>query len=260
MRAHLTLIIRSVAAVLAASFLMAAPAMAQKQPPAAQPPAAQPPAQPPQLAPDAYSVERLHPEVRRGVTRARENEARAINAAEAAREAAPHAERAAERARAGQGGHLRIVQNEFLFETEVSNGLRNGYGVSVDQSRDYYGDRYTGTWSNNQFSGVGVLVFGQNPNNRSGVLRYEGEYGTDRRNGAGILYFRDGARYAGIYLDNRRAEAGVFYMPNGTRYEGEYDGGPTDRPNGFGVLWGADGRVLEAGQWRDGVLVNPLSR
>lgn len=233
-----------------AGVMVAAPALAQTT----QTPAGR------QATRSAYDVQRLHPEVRRAVLAARTIEARAATAAERARAAAVLAEEAAARARAGQSGYLARFHNDFQFETQVRNGRREGYGVSVDQSPDYYGDRFAGTWVNDQFSGVGVLVFGTNANNRSGVQRFEGEYARDARNGAGVLYFRDGSRYAGIYTQNRRDIGGVFYHADGRRYEGEYNGGPTDRPNGYGVLWGPDGRIEQQGVWQDGALVTPLSQ
>jgi hypothetical protein len=62
-------------------------------------------------------------------------------------------------------------------------------------------------------------------------------------------------RHAGGQSNSQLSGPGVFTFANGNRQEGEYANGLRNGPS---VLWGADGRVISAGIWRDDALATPL--
>lgn len=188
---------------------------------------------PPPATPATYDVAQLNPQVRAAAEAARNAESRANAAAQRGRAAAQQAE---------QTGN---------YEP------REGYGVS-DGSGGYAGNRYSGQFRDGTFSGLGVYVWGDNTNNRDRALRYEGEFGAGNINGVGVHQWRDGERYAGTFRNGVRGGGpGVGRLANGRRYEGEWSG---DAYNGHGVLWTADGRVAQAGVWRNGALETSLTR
>lgn len=182
-------------------------------------------------APSApYDLDQLDPQVRAAVMRARDAERRANAAAARARDAA-------ERARAS-----------------AVRTPRNGLGIDSWATERNAGDEFAGYFENGQRNGVGVFSFGQNPNNSSNSLRYEGEWAADKINGVGVWVYRNGIRYAGSQRDGVRVGPGVMTFPGSGRYEGEYN----DKRSGHGVFWDAQGRVQRAGIWTGDNLTTPL--
>lgn len=78
-----------------------------------------------------------------------------------------------------------------------------------------------------------------------------------QRHGYGILSWPDGEVYTGAHLQGGpggyKHGHGVYIFVNGMIFEGEYS---RDRYNGYGVLWAADGSVVEQGRFVDGQIVD----
>jgi hypothetical protein len=211
----------------------------------------------------AFGLDLLHPDVRAKVVEARAAAVRAEAAAGRARASAQSAEEAAGRARSGAANTKAeniswgSPQVSARYETEVSGGVRSGYGIRQMTSANEAGDRYAGQWAQGKFWGLGVASFGQNPSNTGNSLRYEGEFADDRYNGLGTFVWRSGHRSAGSYKTGQMEGPGVYYFASGSRYEGDHRDG---KEHGLGVMWTANGTVSQAGEWQFGRLVRPLAR
>ena len=123
----------------------------------------------------------------------------------------------------------------------AANKWSNCFGSHMTET----GARYAGEWVNDKFEGWGTYVY----RNKS---KYVGQFSNNRRNGQGTFTFPDGATYTGGYRDDLRSGHGSFTYPDGTRFTGEYR---DDRRNGPGTEYGADGKVLRSGTWKDDVLL-----
>ena len=51
---------------------------------------------------------------------------------------------------------------------------------------------------------------------------YDGELINDKREGKGIILFKDGTKYEGEFINNKKEGKGIYYFNDGTRYEGEF--------------------------------------
>jgi hypothetical protein len=210
----------------------------------------------------AFGLDLLHPDVRAKVVEARAAAVRAEAAAGRARASAQSAEEAAGRARSGAANTKAeniswgSPQVSARYETEVSGGVRSGYGIRQMTSANEAGDRYAGQWAQGKFWGLGVASFGQNPSNTGNSLRYEGEFADDRYNGLGTFVWRSGHRSAGSYKTGQMEGPGVYYFASGSRYEGDHRDG---KEHGLGVMWTANGTVSQAGEWQFGRLVRALA-
>ncbi|HTN48429.1 MAG TPA: TIR domain-containing protein [Burkholderiaceae bacterium] len=206
--------------------------------------------------PATFAFESLPAELREVALVARANAKRADDAASRARTAAEAAEAAARRARAKEPGTTGFGFDGGSYLGEGSGSNREGNGVVEYRAPSAYaGDRYTGQFRANVKSGLGVYTFGANANNTFSGLRREGEYGQNRSNGLGVIWYRTGERFSGQWRDSLIYGPGVRVYSDGSRFEGEWQG---DRRNGKGVLFATDGRVLSAGTWQGGKLVEPF--
>lgn len=219
-------------------------------------------APPPTAVRAGYDPALLHANVRGVVEQARQLENRANAAAQRARDALAQGEEAARRARNGQEGYRAFDfpsdDQRRRYEGAWSNGEPNGYGVVTVGAGSKVGDRYAGYWRGGVLSGPGVHIYAQNqnnPNDNWSVLRYEGEFVNDVKNGVGVYYWRDGYRHAGGFRDGVKSGPGVYRFADGRRYEGGF---AIDRRDGYGVEWDPQGRVIRQGVWRDDALASPL--
>jgi hypothetical protein len=125
-----------------------------------------------------------------------------------------------------------------------SDGQFSGQGTYIYKS----GDSYSGAWSNHQMNGYGVY---------DGVnYRYDGEWLNNQQHGQGSIAFRTGKRagdsYKGPFVSNRPQGKGMYtYRPNieKVRYEGAFENG---KFNGQGVLTYKNGSE-DRGMWKDDV-------
>ena len=122
----------------------------------------------------------------------------------------------------------------------AANKWTNCYGTNMTPT----GAIYAGEWLDDKFDGQGTYSF------RDGK-KYTGQFRNNRRNGQGRFTFQDGATYSGGYKDDLRSGNGTFTYPNGVKFVGEYR---DDKRNGPGTEYGADGKVLRSGIWKNDAL------
>jgi hypothetical protein len=162
--------------------------------------------------------------------------------------AAAQADAVAEATRVGAPGtQVVLAPDGDLYEAQVSGTSLTGYGVR----RESGGERYRGQLADGVGSGVGVYEFAANP---ADALRYEGDHVADVADGLGVTYWRNGNVYAGEEQAGAKTGRGVISFADGQRYEGQVRDGVQ---HGLGVIWGPDGRLVWAGRWENGRLVEP---
>lgn len=216
-------------------------------------------------AQQAYDLTQLNPQVQGAVIQARAAHARGEAAAARAREAATLGEAAAARARAGAAGTLVYDTPQFgdpprtaRYETEVVNGVRNGYGTQTYTGGPWIGDHFAGQFVDGRKQGLGVYIYGNNANNQGNAQdRNETEYVQSFSNGYGVGRWRDNSHYAGQFTQDHKQGFGVYTYADGRRFEGEYS---NDQPAGFGVFWNSQGGIISQGIYSNGVLTTALTR
>ncbi|HEX5006553.1 MAG TPA: TIR domain-containing protein [Hyphomonadaceae bacterium] len=197
--------------------------------------------------PAAYSLDSLSPAVRTAAEAARRAKEMASSRAAAGRQAASDAQ-------AATGLRTITASNGDRYETQIQSGAPNGLGTRLSGDIRTAGDRYRGEIRGGKAAGVGVYEYSDNPGNRSNLARYEGEHNGDGAAGYGVTYWKNGDNFAG--QDTGGVARGVISFGSGQRYEGEMRNGAR---NGLGVVWSADGQMLQAGRWENNQLVEPLS-
>lgn len=171
----ITALKRALGAVTIGAFLVAAPALA---PGAISEAAAQQVARP-------FDVAQLHQEVR--------------IAAESGRENYVKANMAAARARFGGPGTLSFVgSGGDRYDGEGYNGdIRNGFGVNSWNDGEHHGGPYQGQGDHDVRVGAGVYVFADG-------RRYEGQFSQNAFSGYGVMWNPDGTvQSAGIWRENQ---------------------------------------------------------
>ncbi len=69
-----------------------------------------------------------------------------------------------------------------------------------------------------------------------------------------IFQFNDEWGYTGDMVDGHRQGQGTLNMNDGRKYVGAF---AADSPNGYGVLYAPDGKIISKGIWQNGILVKP---
>ena len=121
---------------------------------------------------------------------------------------------------------------------EWAGDKKEGYGVQLFPN----GDKYEGSWMNNQRSGKGTYWKKFN-----GKLRreYTGDWNEDHIHGKGTFFYPSNDRYDGFWeMDKKKGDGRMIYQ-NGDIYEGQWN---SDKRNGYGVLTKRNGDYYE-GQW-----------
>lgn len=111
---------------------------------------------------------------------------------------------------------------------EFSNDVLNGYGIAEMSN----GNIYKGNWREGFQSGQGTLTYA--PANQWKLVKYEGEFKAGKRDGRGVLTWKDGGTYTGEFKD--------------------------DAFNGQGKRVKADNSWSDEGEYRDGKLMNGTRR
>jgi len=122
----------------------------------------------------------------------------------------------------------------------AANKWTNCFGSHMTETAS----RYEGEWVNDKFEGFGTYRY------HNGA-KYVGQFSNNRRNGHGTFTFKDGATYVGGFKDDLRTGMGTFTYPNGVKFVGVFR---DDKRNGQGIEYGADGKVLRSGVWKDDLL------
>lgn len=101
----------------------------------------------------------------------------------------------------------RVYANGDLYEGELKNDLREGFGKYI---KVVY--VYEGQFKDNLEDGVGKCIYG------SGLV-YEGECKKGEQHGVGKLTWPNGDRYEGEFVENEYGSKGKFTYANGNRLE-----------------------------------------
>jgi hypothetical protein len=113
-----------------------------------------------------------------------------------------------------------LTMTQGAYAGQIYSGVAQGLGVVTYGN----GDVYSGQFDEGTISGAGVVTFA----NTTNAFGYSGQWGANIYNGYG-----------------------VFYLSNGSRFEGTFRAGHMTGP---GALVGHDGKVIQQGQYQDGVL------
>ncbi|KAG2392479.1 hypothetical protein C9374_012731 [Naegleria lovaniensis] len=110
-----------------------------------------------------------------------------------------------------------------IYEGEVKNGLRDGYGTYT--SGDLL-SKYEGYWKQGQRHGKGIMYY-------SADEKYEGNFTHNKRHGYGVMHYKSGNYYEGEWKENKRCGYGVMHWTTDPLeiYEGEW---LNDLPQGNG--------------------------
>lgn len=201
-----------------------------------------------------FDISRLHPTVAAAVSAARDAAKEAAAKQTQAERSANLATAAASQARAGARGYDVIkMRDRDTYEGEVSGGKPNGLGVYVQGDARFLGDKFQGQHAGGLWSGVGVFESTSGAEGRP--ARYGGEVSGGQLAGLGVIMRADGVRQSGAVVNGALTGHGVESRGSGERVEGEFRNGLAD---GLAVHWSAEGRVIEAGRYEQGRLVQPL--
>ena len=112
-----------------------------------------------------------------------------------------------------------IYSNGDVYEGEVVDGERNGFGVYSRVDKNSFGGIvFEGNWCKNQRVG-GMKVIAKNG------ATMEGDYGGENWDGTGHAYLSLGERYEGSFRDGKYEGRGSIQYRNGDRYTGEFSNG-----------------------------------
>lgn len=144
---------------------------------------------------------------------------------------------------------------DVKFQGELLEKRKQGYGFQVWPIPPLgTGDRYWGTWDDDEMDGVGVFAWFEGDiyigQIRRNVIhgfgtyvysyeeqwsgdKYSGEYRDGKKYGYGVYEYDDGGIYCGGFMNNRFHGMGMFVWPNNDKYQGQYS---NDEMKGSGVL------------------------
>jgi hypothetical protein len=202
----------------------------------------------------SYALDQLPAELRAIVQAARDAQRSGVSGAREARAAAARADEAAQRARSrrpGLGFSRSSNGGEWFGEALAPNAIV--YGVRSENGIVARGEFHVSGTSPHLRLAPRLYVIAFNDG------QFEGRSNeADQWIGPGRFMFADGGRYEGVWRPSATV-SGVLTLGDGRRYEGQFrDVARTGFDlvqDGRGVLWSADGRVIDAGVWRDGAYV-----
>ena len=87
------------------------------------------------------------------------------------------------------------------------------------------------------------------------LVKQIGEVNAERHQNPTLIFeFNDEWGYTGDMVNGIREGQGVLKMNDGRRYEGAFS---ANAPNGFGILYDQQGKILLKGIWQNGIFVRP---
>uniref|UniRef100_A0A6C0LIN6 Uncharacterized protein n=1 Tax=viral metagenome TaxID=1070528 RepID=A0A6C0LIN6_9ZZZZ len=121
----------------------------------------------------------------------------------------------------------------------VDDKRKDGPGAMIYSNDDQYQIEYQGNFVDDKRNGTGVIVY------KNGD-QYEGEWGDDKRQGEGTMYYKDGRRYKGDWFEDKIQGEGAMMYPDGSVYIGSWVDG---KRQGQGVLKDANRNDVYRGNW-----------
>ena len=154
--------------------------------------------------------------------------------------------------------------NGDVYEGEYVKGQRTGNGIFTFAN----GNKYVGQFKNGAQDGEGTFTW-------VGGASYSGSWKTGRRDGEGTYVWSNGDTYEGGWRDGLMDGEGILRLSDGTKFKGTFRHG---EKNGFGIMVDAegmrfegnftdnekdgpfvlkdkDGRVVQEGEYRHGIIV-----
>lgn len=201
-----------------------------------------------------FDVERLGPQVKMIVARARAAQSLARTRAIMAEAYASRARVAADRALRGAPGTLNISENGKTYRGESPFGRNDAVGVAFLPD----GTRYEGSFlSDFTMTGYGVQY------NQRG-FQLMGKFVNTVIDEVGVLLSTsDGLRYEGNISRDGQKQVGVAVVPGGGRFDGEvtgpFDGTGGLQRNGIGAEWTGTGGLINGGRYTQDRLIEPMS-
>jgi hypothetical protein len=92
--------------------------------------------------------------------------------------------------------------NYIIYQGEMINNIYNGYGKLTTNEISYQGN-----FINNNFSDYGTIKY----YNDDTLLKYEGDFFNNQKNGNGIQYYKDETVYIGEFKNDMREGPGKLY-------------------------------------------------
>jgi hypothetical protein len=121
--------------------------------------------------------------------------------------------------------------NGDVYNGEMANGMRNGYGVLCLKNEE----RYQGQWRNNMKQGQGYYYYA------NGEF-YKGNWEQDKKEGYGEFYFLEGKRYIGDFKNDQLEGKGTLFFKNKSQYNGHFKAG---KRHGKGIFKDMNGTYFE---------------
>lgn len=115
-----------------------------------------------------------------------------------------------------------------MYEGEVVNGMRNGFGMFKCSTQRV---SYIGHWCNGRRHGKGSIYY-----NQEGTCWHKGDWVQNIKKGWGIRCYKSGNIYEGQWEDNmRHGEGRMRWLTANEEYTGRWERG---LQNGFGThMW-----------------------
>ncbi len=119
------------------------------------------------------------------------------------------------------------TDNQFYeeFMGEYKDYIPNGFGIYKNYLTNL---QLTGIFINNKFSDAGIEESGE------GGYIYNGEFLNNKKEGLGIMIWKDGQKYWGEFKNNQMHGYGIIEYPGEIFYQGEFRNG---RMEGFGEFF-----------------------
>ena len=109
---------------------------------------------------------------------------------------------------------LTLRNNDEIYQGEVLNNIRTGYGKLWNKDFNYYGN-----FENNKFEGKGILEY----NNNKFFKKYTGEFKNGNKYGFGKETYINGEYYLGYFKNNLKNGKGkLFNKFNSIKLESEW--------------------------------------
>jgi outer membrane protein OmpA-like peptidoglycan-associated protein len=218
-----------------------------------------------------FSLDALHPDVRKAVVEARRWQDAAKTAVKRAEDAVEQAELWAAKSRQtpqprdtySQSGTVSDTVSDVKKESQYDcRGQRAGtptYRVKT-YSGFRNGQSFSGQFEGCNMNGYGVTLLGVGEYNRNSKGEpiwkyYKGEHKSNTFNGAGEFLWASGLKYQGQWAEGGRTGYGVETYSSGGVEEGVFADGLL---NGYGAIWTESGRIRRQGRWEKGRLVESL--
>lgn len=128
-----------------------------------------------------------------------------------------------------------------VYEGDWQMDERHGRGTMVYYPQSVLEEKYEGEWFHGKKHGRGRYTYKQTDN----VWYYEGMWEENRREGTGLLKFRDGSQYEGNFHNEQMHGKGTFLWAgelSRTKYIGDWK---ENKREGFGMYFDEKGGVYK---------------